>query len=80
MGKVLTDCGYEMYAPVVSNQLFPILPDEMIEALSEEIGMYVQFPAKEGESVVRLVTSWATKTEDVDTFEQIIRQYGSEER
>lgn len=60
--------GYGFLTKAVSNQLFPILPDKLIEGLSEKYGFYVWAKYDEGNSSIRLVTSWATKEEFVDEF------------
>lgn len=73
--KIVEKYGYELYTPAVSNQIFPIFPDEMIEEISKEVGMYVQFPAGEGKSVVRLVTSWATKPETIRSLDEVLGRY-----
>ena len=75
LSRVITKHGYKFYTPPVSNQIFPIFPDSLIDEISKEIGMYVQFPAGEGKSVVRMVTSWATKPESVRTFEEILCRF-----
>lgn len=57
-----------------TNQIFPILNDQLIKKLSEQFGFYVWSKVNEQYSAVRLVTSWATKREHVDDF---IRFYQS---
>ncbi len=52
----------------VSNQIFPIFPNKLIEKLSEEYGFYVWEKVDDENSAVRLVTSWATKEEFIDKF------------
>ncbi len=62
----LTDLGFPFYTPVSSNQLFPILPDKLIDQLSLEFEFLVQERRKDGTSVIRLVTSWATTEQSVE--------------
>ncbi|MCI8877465.1 MAG: threonine aldolase [Oscillospiraceae bacterium] len=49
-----------------SNQIFPILPEAVISALTEDFTFETQGPAGEGRTCVRLVTSWRSSEEDVD--------------
>jgi threonine aldolase len=67
-------CGYTFYAPAYSNQLFPILPDDELEALSRQFLYQVQAKVDEKHTAIRFVTSWATKQENVDALIQYIRR------
>jgi len=58
---------YKFMLEPESNQIFPIFPNEIISILEEKFAFYVWEKWKK-ESVVRLVTSWATKEEKVDEF------------
>ncbi|MDO5521704.1 MAG: aminotransferase class I/II-fold pyridoxal phosphate-dependent enzyme [bacterium] len=60
--------GYPFLYDSYSNQLFPIFPNEVIEQLSKEFVFSVDSKVGEDHSCVRLVTSWATKEEEVDRF------------
>lgn len=66
--------GYQLAYPAVTNQVFAILPDNLIEELQKNYGFYVWTKnwAKtfnnSTSSVIRLVTSWATSEEAVDQF------------
>ncbi|MGE4354130.1 MAG: low specificity L-threonine aldolase [Oscillospiraceae bacterium] len=62
------DCGCPLLYETTANQLFPILPNNAIKKLQEK---YIFFPWEnidDGHSAVRLCTSWATLTENVDAF------------
>ena len=74
LGEILSRAGVSFYVPVESNQLFPILPMEWIRKLSRDVKMQIQFPAGDGNYVVRLVTSWATRTETVEQFEGLLKR------
>ena len=54
--------------PTTSNQIFPILPNSVIEKLSEKYEFYVWKKYDDISSSIRLVTSWATKDEAVEKF------------
>lgn len=49
----------------VTNQVFPILPNRVIESLREQFGFHVWSRIDAERSVIRLVTSWATPPEAV---------------
>ncbi len=49
-----------------TNQLFPIFTDEQLEKLEENFAFSTWERIDEKSTAVRICTSWATKTEDVD--------------
>ena len=57
--------GYRMYIHSPTNQQFFVLPNEVIDRLSESVGFELWGPRGEEESVVRFVTDWSTTEEDV---------------
>lgn len=65
---VLKECGYSFYAEPYTNQLFPILPNPLLEKLSKEFLYSVQTKVDDQNTVVRFVTSWATTLESVDAL------------
>jgi threonine aldolase len=70
----LTAAGYGFLTDSPSNQIFPVLPDALIEKLQKNWSFYVWQKMGEGTSAIRLVTSWATKEEAVDGFiEELLR-------
>lgn len=71
--KVLKEGGYSFYAPPCTNQLFPILPNDVLEKLSEEFQYSVQANVDNEHSAVRFVTSWATTQESVDALCEFLR-------
>ncbi len=60
--------GYKFKTNIRTNQIFPILPDRIIEKLISKFEFYVWERYDETSSVVRLVTSWATPKSAVDEF------------
>lgn len=54
-------CGYHFASNSMTNQLFPILPDQVIEDLSHHFLFSIDKKWDDTSSVIRLVTSWATK-------------------
>lgn len=75
LAKGIQDAGFEFLTEAVSNQIFPILPNKLIEKLQKKFGFYVWSPFDENNSVIRLVTSWATKEEMVDKFIEEIHTF-----
>ena len=68
MRNTFTQCGFRFYVDSPSNQLFPILPDSLLEKLAEKYVYTYQCRVSDTHSAVRFCTSWATKQESVDTF------------
>ena len=62
--------GFPFLTNSPTNQIFPILPDAMIEDLQKMYGFYVWCRVDAGHSAIRLVTSWATPENKVDEFIQ----------
>ncbi len=60
--------GHKLAAPTQTNQVFPILPNTLIAKLKADFGFYVWSASSESDSVIRLVTSWATEESNVDAF------------
>ncbi|SCY91461.1 threonine aldolase family protein [Alkaliphilus peptidifermentans] len=60
--------GYSLLTKSVSNQIFPILPDTIIDKLSKKYLFYVWCKSGNAMSIIRLVTSWATKEEAIESF------------
>ncbi|MCP4176240.1 MAG: aminotransferase class V-fold PLP-dependent enzyme [bacterium] len=59
---------YTFLTEPVTNQIFPILPNILIEELHEEFDFYVWEKIDDNFSTVRIVTSWATKEDTVNRF------------
>jgi threonine aldolase len=62
--------GFKFLTHSPSNQIFPILPNTLIEDLQKNYSFYVWEKIKPEYSAIRLVTSWATKEEAVEAFIQ----------
>ena len=60
--------GYKFLTKPVSNQIFPILPNELIAKLQEKYDFHVWQKIDAQNSAIRLVTSWATPENAVDEF------------
>lgn len=66
--KAFAAAGYEPYVASPTNQQFFRLPNALIDALREEASFDYWGPRGESHSVVRFVTSWATRSEDMSKF------------
>lgn len=64
----ITQAGFKFLTESSTNQIFPILPNELIAKLEKDYGFYRWCTVDEDNSAIRLVTSWATKEEKVDEF------------
>ena len=60
--------GYQFASASTTNQLFPILPDTLVEKLSQNFTFNIDHRHDETHTVIRLVTSWATTQKGVDEF------------
>lgn len=70
-------CSFWINSP--TNQIFPIMANEVIEELSRQFDFYVWEKMDENSSAVRLVTSWATPREGalgfVNSYKKISRSH-----
>ena len=64
--------GYTLPIDSPTNQQFVYLPNEEIDRLSTYATFELWGPRGETETIVRFVTSWGTKEEDVDAFIRIL--------
>ena len=58
--------GVPLWLPHQTNQVFAILPNEKIAELEKDFFFYTWTPYDEGRSVIRLITNWNTKEEEVE--------------
>ena len=68
LSEGIKQMGYKFLTESPTNQIFPILPNNIIRKLEELYGFYVWEKVNENENAIRLVTSWATKEGAVDEF------------
>ena len=62
------ELGFEFFMPPQTNQLFPILPEEIRRRLGEKYTFIEMDPIGEDKRVCRFCTSWATREENVDSL------------
>ncbi|RKD32215.1 threonine aldolase family protein [Lacrimispora algidixylanolytica] len=71
----ITACGISFYSNSMTNQLFPIFPDEVIAKLEKDFLFSVEKELDNNHTVVRLVTSWATKKDACRNFIKSLKTY-----
>ena len=64
----LLEAGFAMQVDSPTNQLFPIVPDDLLEKLRRKYAVTYMNRVDGTHSCIRLCTSWATREEDVRTF------------
>jgi len=68
-------CGYPFHFVSMTNQLFPIFPDQVITKLSKNFLFSIKEQIDDKHSAVRLVTSWATSEEACRRFIQSLESF-----
>ena len=64
----LSNANSQFLTQSPSNQIFPILPDGLISELQNKYAFHIWERVDSDHSAIRLVTSWATKEEEVAAF------------
>ncbi|WET68271.1 aminotransferase class I/II-fold pyridoxal phosphate-dependent enzyme [Sphingobacterium sp.] len=68
MAKAIKDKGYSFLTESTTNQIFPVLPKSLIEALLINYQFYIWKDIDSDYAAVRLITSWATDEKQVTNF------------
>ena len=66
--QTLQEAGYALLVPGTTNQIFPVLPDAVLEKLSKEFTFSEMQRVDDSHRAVRFCTSWASRQEDVDAL------------
>lgn len=66
LAEGFTSKGYKFAYPAVTNQLFPIIPNDKAEELAKEFAYTPWAPYDENSQIIRFVTSFMTKKENVE--------------
>lgn len=72
--KVLNQLQYPLLVEGVTNQIFPILPDTLLDKLKEDFTFSEQVRIDESHRAVRFCTSWATTEAAVDALCDALRK------
>ncbi|KAJ5280868.1 hypothetical protein N7478_006240 [Penicillium angulare] len=67
--------GHELAAETATNQVFVILPQNLVRRLQDRFRFYNWEQLDDGRVVVRIVTSWATDEMQVDKFNAWVAQW-----
>ena len=73
--QTLSDLNYPLLVEGVTNQIFPILPDSLLDKLKDRFTFSEQQRVDETHRAVRFCTSWATKTDEVDALCAALKKY-----
>ena len=77
MAEIIKDACVAAHTPFLSrpasNQIFPVMDNSMINRLRKDFAFQIWEPADESHSIVRFVTSWATREEHVQQLAEAIK-------
>jgi len=74
ISEAITESGYTHLTPSTTNQIFPILPNILINKLEKDFIFYRWKKHDENHSILRLVTSWTTDENQVDQFIKLLKE------
>ncbi len=74
MKKAMKERGVPFLSETFTNQIFPVLHNDLIRKLSEKFEFYIWKKMDDRSSAIRLITSWNTDDEPVNTFIEIIKR------
>lgn len=77
LSEGLEKFGVELFVTTQSNQVFALLPPELITTLKTEFDFYEWEQLDNGSTICRLVTSWATPEHQVDRFIAMLEAHNS---
>jgi threonine aldolase len=70
----IKNLGYEFVATPQTNIIFPVIPDKTIKELERKFMFYPWQKYDKNNTIIRLVTSWATKEEKIDEFLETLKK------
>jgi threonine aldolase len=73
--KTLRDIGYPLLVEGASNQVFPILPNKLLDKLAGEFTYSLQEVIDDDHKAVRFCTSWGTTQESMDALCRAIEEF-----
>ncbi len=71
----IRDAGYGFFSESPSNQIFPILPNRLIQRLHENFDFYIWKEIDGEHAAIRLVTSWAVEKDTILQFIEEVRNF-----
>lgn len=72
LSQAIVGAGYELKAETETNQVFAVLPVELVKTLQQSFSFYVWEKYNEQWAVIRLLTTWATDSAQVEKFASIV--------
>lgn len=78
LSAAIQELGFPMLAISYTNQIFPILPNHIIEQLLEQFDFYRWQKIDAGQTAIRLVTSWATPDDAVEQFIAVLKNIAAQ--
>ena len=73
----IAKAGHSVYAATETNQVFAILPLGLIKTLQEHFVFYVWEKCGDDHAVVRLLTTWATESAELDNFVDLVQKWAT---
>lgn len=70
--KIFREKGYEFFIDSPTNQIFIVLENEQMKALSEKVRFSFWERKDESHTVVRFATSWATTMEEIEELGKLL--------
>ena len=74
LSEGLAALGVPMLINSPSNQIFPVLPNEVIDALKQSVSFEYWSSVSDTHSCIRFVTAWHTTKEEVDALLALLRE------
>ena len=75
LSEGLKALGVPMLIDSPSNQLFPILPKSVVQALQEDVAFEIWSSMDEDHTAIRFVTAWHTTAEEVDALLALLKKH-----
>ncbi|MFV0482265.1 MAG: threonine aldolase family protein [Campylobacteraceae bacterium] len=73
--KVFKEKGFSFLTDSPTNQIFPILPKELIKKLQQKYSFYEWQPIDDNLTAIRIMTSWTTDETKVDEFIKDVKTF-----
>ena len=70
----LRDLGVPFYMDSPTNQIFPVVPDALVDALRADVAFEFWAKPDAAHTAIRFVCSWATQPEQVDALLTLLRE------
>ena len=75
VADIFRENGYGFYTEPCTNQVFPIVPNELAKRLIRDFGCLFQAQIDDDNVCVRFVTSWATSQSSIDRLRSFFQEH-----